>query len=295
MKLQQACRKHAKIKMGLLGPSGSGKTYSALLLAYGICDDWRKIALIDTENYSSDLYAHLGNYQVLHLEAPFSPERYIEAITVCEQANVEVIIIDSMSMEWSGSSGILETHALMPGNSFTAWQKLTPRHNAFLQRILQSPVHVIATIRSKQEYVLADKNGKQVPEKVGMAPIQRDGVEYDLTLLFELNMKNQASATKDRTSLFIGKPEFIISPKTGEMILQWCNEGVSDELSELKQRIKECKTYKELSQVYYANPRKDDKVKQLFSERKSEMMAEWKELINSKINPNGTSHNQDNK
>src|SRR5471030_2377881 len=110
MQLQQASRKNAKIRMALQGPSGSGKTYSALLLAFGLCNDWSKIAVIDTENHSSELYAHLGNYQVLHIEPPFSPERYIEAIKVCEEADVEVIIVDSISHEWEGIGGILASH-----------------------------------------------------------------------------------------------------------------------------------------------------------------------------------------
>src|SRR4051794_1568367 len=147
MELQQASRKHAKIKMALQGPSGSGKTYGALLTAFGLFNDWSKIAVIDTENHSSELYAHLGKYQVLHLDAPFTPERYVEAMKICEKAGIEVIVIDSVSHEWFGANGILESHALLSGNSFTNWSKLTPRHNAFVQHILQSPVHIIGTIR----------------------------------------------------------------------------------------------------------------------------------------------------
>ena len=158
MQLQTAQRKNAKIKMALQGPSGAGKTYSALLIAFGLCNDWSKVAVIDTENHSSELYAHLGNYQVLHVEEPFSPERNIEAINLCQKAGMEVIIIDSISHEWVN---ILEAHSKMTGNSYTNWSKLTPRHNAFVQYILQSPVHIIGTIRAKQEYVLSEKNGKE--------------------------------------------------------------------------------------------------------------------------------------
>ena len=125
MRLQQAERKQAKIKLGLQGPSGSGKTMSALLMAYGLINDWSKIAIIDTENHSADLYAHLGIYQVLVLDKPFTPERYIEAINICEQADMEAIIIDSISHEWEGVGGILETHGAMLGNSFTNWAKVT--------------------------------------------------------------------------------------------------------------------------------------------------------------------------
>lgn len=270
MQLQTAQRKNAKIKMALQGPSGAGKTYSALLIAFGLCNDWSKIAVIDTENHSSELYAHLGNYQVLHVEEPFSPERYIEAIKVCQHAQMEVIIIDSISHEWVN---ILEAHSKMTGNSYTNWSKLTPRHNSFVQYILQSPVHIIGTIRAKQEYVLSEKNGKQVPEKVGMKGVTRDGMDYEFTLVFELDIKNNAVATKDRTSIFIGKPEFTISPKTGKRILDWCNEGnqpIGNE-NEVFERINDCRSIEELLQLYYKNPVEDAAIITAFSVKRAEL------------------------
>lgn len=271
MQLQQASRKNAKIKMAIQGPSGSGKTYSALSLAYGLCGDWTKIAVIDTENHSSELYAHLGNYQVLHVEAPFTPERYIEAIQVCEKANIEVIIIDSISHEWEGIGGILATHSSMTGNSYTNWSKLTPRHNAFVQHILQSPLHIIGTIRAKQEYILSEKNGKQVPEKVGMKGVTREGMDYEFTLVFNLDMRNQATATKDRTSVFSGKPEFRITSEIGRMILAWCNEGEKGGEGDLYQRINDCKSLDELLQLYYSDPNPKSKIKSAFTKRKAEL------------------------
>lgn len=142
MELKIAQRKQAKIKLGLQGCSGSGKTMSALLMAYGLCNNWSKLAVIDTENYSASLYAHLGGFSVLNISAPFTPEKYIEAIHFCEQSGMEVIIIDSVSHEWEGMGGILDIHSNMAGNSFTNWGKLTPRHNAFIQTILQSTAHI---------------------------------------------------------------------------------------------------------------------------------------------------------
>ena len=193
MKLQTAQRKRAKIKMALQGPSGSGKTFSALNLAKGLCGSWEKIAVLDTENGSSELYSHFGPYNVIQLSAPFSPERYAEAISICEKAGMEVVIIDSASHEWEN---LIDFHASMAGNSFTNWSRVTPRHNAFVQKILQSPVHIISTLRTKQDYVLNEKNGKMVPEKVGLKSVQRDGLEYEFSLVFDLDMKNRATAAR---------------------------------------------------------------------------------------------------
>jgi len=283
MQLQKASRKNAKIKMALQGPSGSGKTFGALLLAFGLCNDWNKIAVIDTENHSSELYAHLGDYQVLQMGEPFTPERYIEAIQVCEKSKMEVIIIDSISHEWLN---ILESHSKMTGNSYTNWSKLTPRHNAFVQYILQSPVHIIGTIRSKQDYIITEKNGKQVPEKVGMKGVTRDGMDYEFTLVFEIDIKNNAVATKDRTSLFMGKPEFVITPKTGKRILDWCNvsEINPDNENTVFERINDCKSIEELLHLYYENPVEDAVILTAFSEKRSEL--EQKTLPASLISSN---------
>ena len=249
MNLRQSSKKQAKIKLALQGCAGSGKTYSALLLAHGLCNDWTKIAVIDSENGSADLYAHLGTYNVLNLSENFTPETYIEAIKVCEDAGIEVIIIDSISQCWDY---LLEYHANLQGNSFTNWQKVTPRINAFMQKILQSRSHVICTMRCKQDYVLSEKNGKMVPEKVGLKAVMRDGIDYEFTIVFDINMKHQAIASKDRTALFVNKPEFIITPATGQAILEWCNEGVSMEM--IKSKINQAKTIEELTSIYHAYP-----------------------------------------
>lgn len=252
MNLQQAERKQAKIKLGLQSPAGGGKTYSALLLAYGLINDWSKVAVIDTENHSADLYAHLGNYQVLALEQPFTPERYIEAIEICEMAGMATIIIDSISHEWEGVGGILDIHGAMMGNSFTNWSKVTPRHNAFIQKILQSNCHIIATMRSKQDYVLSEKNGKMVPEKVGLKGAVRENTDYELTIVLELDLKHQATATKDRTGLFMDKPSFIITSETGMTIANWCKAGKS--LLDIKEDIQQATTVDQLRNILRIYP-----------------------------------------
>lgn len=249
MKLRQSERKQAKIKLAIQGCAGSGKTYSSLLLAYGITNQWRNIAIIDSENGSADLYAHLGAYNVLNLNNNYSPENYTEAIEICEKAGMEVIIVDSLSQSWDF---LLECHSGMSGNSFTNWGKITPRQNALIQRILQSKCHVICTMRTKQDYVLTEKNGKMVPEKFGFKPIMREGVDYEFTIVFDVDMKHIANTSKDRTGLFMGKPEFTISEVTGKRILDWCNSGVSVET--VKNDIAKAQTVEELNSIYHQHP-----------------------------------------
>jgi hypothetical protein len=220
--IRKAQRQQGKIKLALTGTSGSGKTYGALLLAKGLIGGFEKVVVIDTDSNSADLYDYLGNYSVLTLSAPFTPEKYIEAIKACENAGFDAIIIDSISHEWYGSGGILDVHAGMPGNSFTNWKSLSQRHNQFLNAILKSPCHVVATMRLKQAYVLNEKNGKMVPEKVGLKAIAREDTEYEFTIVLEVNQKHLAKASKDRTGLFMDKPDFMITEQTGHRIREWC-------------------------------------------------------------------------
>lgn len=244
MKIEKASKRSSHIKMALQGPAGSGKTFSALKLASGLTD-WGQIVVIDTENGSSHLYADLGDYKVLKLEAPFTPERYIEALELCK--NAEVVIIDSITHEWDGSGGILETHGSMAGNSFTNWSKLTPRHNRFVGAIVAARQHVICTIRTKQDYVLNEKNGKYVPEKVGLKGVTRDGMDYEFTLVFDIDIKHHATASKDRTGLFVDRPEFMISEGTGKRIKQWCYVPAKPDF--LAIRIAKAETESELNKI----------------------------------------------
>ncbi|SKB88298.1 hypothetical protein SAMN05660477_01672 [Soonwooa buanensis] len=232
MQLRQSERKQARIKMALQGSAGSGKTYSSLIIAKGMTNgDFSKVAIIDTENGSADLYAHLGTYNVLSLKPPFTPQQYVDAINICEEAGMEVIILDSISHCWDY---LLDYHSSLAGNSFTNWAKIKPLEKLFIDKILQCKAHVIATMRTKQDYVLNQKDGKFVPEKVGLKSVQRDGLDYEFTLVFDIDIKHFAAASKDRTGLFMGKPEFNITEKTGEEILKWCNSGsISDKSTPL--------------------------------------------------------------
>ena len=282
MQIRKAKRKNAKIRLGIQGPSGSGKTIGALHVAYGLTSDWNKVVVIDTENSSSELYAHLGDYSVLQLQAPYSPENYIKAIGLCERDGYEVIIIDSISHEWEGPGGILETHSRMTGNSFANWATLTPRHNAFINSILQSSAHVIATIRSKQDYVLTDKNGKMVPEKVGLKGITRDGIDYEFTVVFELDIKHNCNATKDRTQLFTGQPQFKLSPQIGESLLKWSNEG--DSIDTIRSKVNEASSIDILKSLFHDHPEFQKSLSSEFTSRRKLL-----ETLNENPNGNHTS------
>jgi len=224
--LRQATRTKAKIRLGLSAVSGGGKTYSAILIAKGLSNgDLSKVAIIDTENGSADLYAHMGNYNVLTLNAPFSPERYIDAIKTCEDAGMNVIIIDSITHEWDGKGGCLQIQEQL-GGKYQDWAKVTPRHQAFIDAILQSKCHMITTVRRKQDYEMTkDAGGKMKVEKAGLKEVTREGFEYELTANIELDIRHNATALKDRTGLFMDQPQFIPSEQTGKMLLQWCENG----------------------------------------------------------------------
>lgn len=293
MQIQKASRKKAKIKLTVSGPSGSGKTYGSLLIAYGLCGDLSKVCVIDTENSSAELYADLGEYNTLQLTAPFAPEKFIEAIQLCEKSGIEVIIIDSASHEWDGLGGILDIHSAIPGNSFTAWSKVTPRHNAFIQTMLQCQCHVITTVRSKTEYVISDKNGRQVPEKVGMKGIQKDGYEYDATLAFDLNIQHKAQVSKDRTGLFMGKHDIHLTPEIGRKIKLWCEEGVEVSFDQINARIGACKSIQELLQIYHTYPQFQAALQPEFEQRKRQILIGQEvqtELANQTLSTNGTEH-----
>jgi hypothetical protein len=277
--LRKATRKKAKIRLGLSAVSGGGKTYSALLVAKGICGDWSKIAIIDSENSSADLYAHLGDYNVLPLTAPFTPERYIDAIKTCEKAGMEVIIVDSITHEWDGKGGCLEIVESL-GGKYQDWAKVTPRHQAFIDSITQSLCHVITTVRRKQDYEMTkDNTGKVKVEKSGLREVTREGFEYELTINLELDIRHHATASKDRTGLFMGKPSFTPDEKTGELIAQWCEQGEDafDVLrpgSEWYERVHQCSTQKQLVELYNRNKGDVDSnplLQQLISNRRNEI------------------------
>lgn len=225
----KAVRKRAKLKLAVSGVAGSGKTTAALEIATGLLGSGGgRIAVIDTERRSADLYAGLYEFDSLGLDPPYAPERFIEAINAAQAAGYAVCIIDSASHEWSGSGGCIDINedlaqSKFRGNTWSAWSVTTPRHRSFLDAIIQCDMHVIATMRSKEETIQGDD--KKV-RKVGLKAEQRDGTAYEFSIVFEIeHQTHKAIATKDRTRMFGGDP-FALTAKTGEKLREWLESGV---------------------------------------------------------------------
>lgn len=240
MQFTKATRKKAKLRLALTGPSGSGKTLGALMIAKGLGG---KLAVLDTEHGSASLYAEpmqLSDgsvftppvFDVLELAPPYSPERYIQAINAAQAAGYDVLLIDSTTHEWSGSGGCLEINdtlaaAKFRGNSWSAWNETTPRHRAFIDAMLQADMHIVATGRSKTETAQTEENGRKKVVKLGMKTEQRDGFEYEFTAVLDIvHDGHYASASKDRTGLFVGNPA-PITEKTGADLLAWLEKGAA--------------------------------------------------------------------
>jgi len=223
MSIRKARRSATKLRILLTSPSGGGKTYGALLMADGLGG---KTVVIDTEEGSSDLYDELHDFDVIDLKPPFTPERYIEAITAAEAAGYEVIVIDSVTHCWSGKGGCLElvddiAKAQFRGNTWSAFSVITPRWRAFVDAILRSSAHVICTGRSKTETAQVEDHGKKKVAKLGMKLEARDGLEYEFTTVLDLvHDGHYATVSKDRTGIFSGDPK-PISVETGKRLAAW--------------------------------------------------------------------------
>jgi len=249
--IKKATRKAKKLKIGISAASGFGKTKGALLIAKGLCGgDLSKVCVVDSENDSASLYADLGEYSTINLKAPYTPERYIEAISSVEKAGFEVCIVDSITHEWDSSGGCLEIHANL-GGRYQDWKTVTPRHDAFVGKILNSPLHIITTVRRKQDYEMTNNGGRTTVQKVGTKEVTREGFEYELDVNFEvINKNHMVTCSKDRTGLFDGKPEFIITEETGKELLSWSNTGASETIDDALSQVRNCTDQNFLINIY---------------------------------------------
>lgn len=242
IQLQKAKRIQAKVKIAIGGASGAGKTMSSLLMAYGLVkaehpewtDEqvWDHIACIDTENKSSSLYVGkqvgstvIGGYNVINMEPPYEEQDLIDAISVCQNANMECVIIDSASAFWVDALETQGKIAERTKSNFSAWKPVKADQNRMMQAILQANMHIISNYRAKMEYTQeTNESGKKVVKSLGMGMIAEGTNIYEYTLVLLLDADHVANAIKDRTGIFDGK-YFTVTADTGRKIYQWMAEG----------------------------------------------------------------------
>ncbi len=223
----KATKKQARLRLALVGPSGSGKTYTSLELASRL---GKRVAVIDTERGSASKYADLFEFDTLELTT-FSPSNYIKAIQAAETEGYDVIVVDSLSHAWTGKEGALElvdraTKRSQSNNSYFAWREVTPQHNALVDAILGTRCHVIASMRAKTEYVLEkDKDGKMVPRKVGLAPVQRDGMEYEFDVVGDMTVDNEFIVSKTRCPALSGQIYAKPGANVAQILIDWLGQG----------------------------------------------------------------------
>lgn len=226
IQFKKAERKSVKVKIAVTGPAGSGKTLSSLFLAQGLAVN-NKIALLDTENESASLYSDKVAFDTLCMNPPYITEKYIAAIDAAVTNGYEVLVIDSLSHNWAGEGGLLQQKEQLDqrgGNQFANWGLITKKQEELKAKILNSPIHIISTMRSKTEYAQIEENGRKKIQKLGLAPIQREGMEYEFSIVFDIAQNHEAVASKDRTGLFDGRI-FKITKETGKEILTHLSKG----------------------------------------------------------------------
>lgn len=227
MAIQKAVKYKHRIRLGLAGPTGSGKTMSALRIGQGIAEkEGGRLGVIDTEHGSASLYAEEFDFDVIELTS-FAPDRYVEAIHEFEQAGgYAVIIVDSMTHAWNGKDGALEQvdkKAGMAGNSFTAWRDVTPQHTRLVEALLTCKAHLIVTLRSKMAYELdTDPRTKRTTvRKLGLQPIQRDGMEYEFDVFADIDVDNTLSISKTRNKALSGFQVQKAGESLGVQLWEW--------------------------------------------------------------------------
>ena len=285
LEIKQAKRELVFTKIALLGPSGSGKTYSALKLATGMAKELEpilkrtpKILMLNTESSRGLYYADEFTYDIADIQAPHYPEKYADSIDEAVKSGYDILIMDSTSHEWEGRGGCLNLQQLA-GGTYQAWAKVTPRHDAFILSIADSPIHIIATMRGKDQYEMEKSDdGKINVKKLGVGAIQRNNFEYEFTLTFLLDqIDNHAVAQKDNTHLFEHEGRILLKEDHGKQLIKWANSGEgytprvkknNDEseaqLSTEGAKTKDLRT--QIKTLYTNNPDMQEKFKSLFDE-----------------------------
>ena len=227
---KRATKSAAKLRLGLVGPTGSGKTMTALRIAAGLGGP---VAVIDTERGSASLYAgERGlDFDVIELDT-YGVERFIDAIKAAADGGYATLVIDSLSHAWSGKGGILEFvdnagKRNQGGGNFGAWRDATPRHNSLVDAILGAPLHIICTLRSKVEYVVENVGGRNQVRKVGLQPVQRDGLEYEFTVVGDVTQDHDLVVTKTRAAFLKDAVIREAGEDLGRQLAAWLSDGTT--------------------------------------------------------------------
>ena len=292
---QKAKRENIWVKVLNIGSSGGGKTYSSLRVGTGFAEEMSKktgeecrVAFIGSEARRGLYYANEFDFDYMEIKAPFEPEKYVDALDEAIDAGYKVVVLDSLTHEWSGKGGCLEIHSKIPGNSYTAWQKVTPRHDKFMDKIIDSPIHIFATVRGKDKYVLEEVNGKSIPKKVPLGYQQRDDIEYLFTCSFVLDKDSHvAESVKDNTHIFENNND-VLTQKHGVVLYNWANSGDVDskkkeldaqkEQAKLKIKQNEETEAKKMAEELEKKRKKDLKSKPSLDDLKADVLAKCQEL-----------------
>lgn len=229
-KAVEAVQIKSKGRIAIQGPAGSGKTFSALRLAQAL---GKRVFVIDSERESSSKFAKEWEgftFYIVGFDPPYDPERYVEAIHYCEDEGADVIIVDSLSHAWAGEGGALEIvdkqTAKAGKNKYYAWRFVTPKHNALVDAMLNSPAHIIGCMRTKTKYVEGEIGGKKTYRKQGMEAVQREGMDYEFDIVLELDLDHNATVSKTRYSEIADKVYTPITEELGEEIKAWLDKGI---------------------------------------------------------------------
>lgn len=232
-KVGKAVREKVYTKIALMAPSGGGKTYSALRLATGMAEELEKVSgkkpkilMANTESFRGRYYANEFDYDIIDLTPPYIPEQFVEAIDFAVSEGYDILIMDSTSHEWEGKGGCLELHQ-KAGGKYQDWKYVTPRHDAFINKLASSPIHIIATMRGKDQYEMEkDDKGRTTVKKIGLGAKQRDGFEFEFTSTFTIDSKSHtAEVQKDNTHIFENDAAVVLTEDHGRKIIKWANDS----------------------------------------------------------------------
>ncbi|MCM3454434.1 ATP-binding protein [Heyndrickxia oleronia] len=260
--IKLAQREKLKACIALFGASGGGKTLTSLILAYGMMKEaypdipeeelWKKIGVIDTEHKRALLYANntvkgykIGRFKHIEFDAPYSTVRYHEAIELLKKDGCEVVIVDSLSHAWEGIGGILDQQQDL-GGRFQDWKTMKPIIKDFIKSLTENDVHIISTLRTKQEYQAErDDNDKLQIRKLGLKPIQKDDLEYEFMIVLRMEQNHTATPTKDNSNLINENGE-LIKPEHGATIYKWLELGIDVKAEQAKEKNKLIHQIKEI-------------------------------------------------